>query len=143
MKDIRIKVKGKQQIGEEVEDNIEFMTEGTYSSRNGYHYFLYDEGELFDSKDIKTILKVGNGQVRLRRKDSLGNIAEPMSFAKGKRISLDYYTPYGNMPMEIYTKDVSIDFEEDKGGRISIDYDIMYNNYEEGHNNINIDISFA
>ena len=41
-KDILVRVRGTQTIGEE-EDTVEMITPGTYYDKNGKQYFIYDE----------------------------------------------------------------------------------------------------
>ena len=41
-KDILVRVRGVQTIGEE-EDTVEMITPGTYYEKNGKQYFIYDE----------------------------------------------------------------------------------------------------
>ena len=41
-KDILVRVRGTQTIGEE-EDTVEMITPGTYYEKNGKQYFIYDE----------------------------------------------------------------------------------------------------
>ncbi len=144
MKDITIKIKGKQNIGKNEEDNIEFITEGRYSYRNNSHYFVYDETEFSGMPGTTTILKLTEkeNKLKMKRTGEFGNTGTELEFIAGKRMKILYQSPYGKMPMELYTKDINIDFDETKGGKINIDYYICYDNLQEGHNNIDLDIKF-
>jgi len=53
MKEVMIKIKGRQFSRETGEDEMEFVTEGKLYRRNGAIYLLYDETELSGIPDAR------------------------------------------------------------------------------------------
>lgn len=141
MKDITIKIKGKQYIGHETEDYMEFITEGKFSQRGDSRYFIYDESELSGMEGCKTVLKLTDDSLSMRRvgKGEAYN-SHYLFFSKGKRTKTIYNTPYGNVDMEIYTEAFHVNFDDEAGGEIKLDYRTIMADYAEGRNILDIKI---
>ena len=103
------------------EDNvpIEVITPATYYLKNGKHYILYDElieGMLGSIKN--TIKIIGDSKLEMRKS---GITNTNMVFEKEKINVTQYDTPYGEMMVGVYTKDMKVDVTEDM-----IDVSIAY-----------------
>ena len=51
----------------ELEDSMEILTEGTVYSRNNATYITYEESEAIGSEDIRTLFKLEDGSIRIRK----------------------------------------------------------------------------
>lgn len=141
MKDIRIRITGKQFIGDNSEEKMEFITEGQMSNRNGSYYFMYEESEFSGFPGCKTVLKLtDNETLRMKRIGRDTGYGAELVFAKGEKFTNSYMTPYGTFNMEVMTEKFQSDFDEEKGGSISIDYHVVFSDLAEGYNRLKIDI---
>ena len=57
MKDIMLRIVGKQYAGEEAEEQMEFVTEGKLYERNGATYLVYEESDFSGFPGCKTSLE--------------------------------------------------------------------------------------
>ena len=64
MKDITIKITGNQFIGDEMEERMEFVTDGRMYERNGANYYIYEESEFSGFPGCMTSLKLKDPGVR-------------------------------------------------------------------------------
>ena len=51
----------------ELEDSMEILTEGTMYSRNNATYITYEELEALGTEDIRTLFKLEDGSIRIRK----------------------------------------------------------------------------
>jgi uncharacterized beta-barrel protein YwiB (DUF1934 family) len=87
------------------------VTEGTFVTKNGKYYVIYEESELSGMEGSTTTLKIdGEGRVNIRR---FGSAKADMIFEKGKTHSTGYETPYGLMEMNITTHRISVSVKEE------------------------------
>ena len=107
--------------GETDEDNvpIEVITPATYYLKNGKHYILYDELIEGMLGSIKNTIKITGDSKLEMRKSGITNTN--MVFEKEKINVTQYDTPYGEMMIGVYTKDMKVDVTEDH-----IDVSIAY-----------------
>lgn len=141
MKDITLKITGKQIFDGQEEEQMEFVTDGKFYLRNGAAYVVYDESEISGLAGCKTTLKLKDGTVKMRRVGG-GGYGTELYFEKGKRFSNTYNTPYGEMGIEVLTSKVNTDIDfENCSGSIRIDYNVSMEGVAEGKNQICIDIS--
>ena len=63
MKEIMIRIKGRQITREAGEDEIEFVTEGKLYQRNGTIYLLYEESEFSGVPGCQTRLRLRDGEI--------------------------------------------------------------------------------
>lgn len=139
MKDITLKIKGKQFFEDREEEQMEFVTEGKLYFRNGATYVVYDESGISGMPTGKTTLRVKDGTVKMRRIG--GEVNAELYFEKGKRFNSTYETPYGVMGVEVLTNTVEAAINQDEGsGKISINYDVSLEGLAEGKNQLTIDI---
>ena len=103
------------------EDNvpIEVITPATYYLKNGKHYILYDELIEGMLGSIKNTIKITGDSKLEMRKSGITNTN--MVFEKEKINVTQYDTPYGEMMIGVYTKDMKVDVTED-----NIDVSIAY-----------------
>ena len=140
MKDITLKITGKQSYEDKEEVQMEFVTEGRFYLRGDSVYVIYDESELSGMTGCKTTLKVKDDTVLMRRVGTEGCRSE-LYFEKGKRFGSTYETPFGPMGVEVVTGIVNCDMDTENGsGHISIEYNVSLEGLAEGKNQLNIDI---
>ena len=140
MKDITIKITGKQVYDGVEEENMEFITEGKLYRRNGAVYMVYDESEVSGLSGCRTTLRLKGDTLRMKRIGRMGFNSEPY-FEKGQRCSSVYETPYGPMEVEVLTQKICNDFDQEAmKGDIAISYDISVQGLAEGKNKIEIKV---
>ncbi len=137
MKEVLIKIKGKQISRESGEDTMEFVTEGKLYNRNGTYYLIYDETELSGIPGCQTRLRLRDGEIQMKRFGEGAGSGTEILFEKGKRYTGFYDTPFGALEIEVLTNDVASNITEN-GGNIDIDYDISLKGLAEGRNLLNI-----
>jgi uncharacterized beta-barrel protein YwiB (DUF1934 family) len=141
MKDIMLKIIGKQVTVDSEEEQLEFVTEGKYYVKGDSVYLLYDESEFSGMEGCTTSLKITGGHIKMKRYgDSIGLDTE-IVFEKGKRFKGYYDTPYGSVEMEVLTNDVVNRIEKNAGrGTLNIDYHISLRGLSEGRSILDIEI---
>lgn len=137
MKEVMIRIKGKQVTREAGEDEMEFVTEGKLYHRNGTYYLLYEESELSGVPGCQTRLRLRDGEIQMKRFGEGAGEGEIL-FEKGKRYQGFYETPFGPIPIEVLTNRVESSISEEGAGNIDIDYDISLKGLLEGRNILNI-----
>lgn len=139
MKDITLKIIGRQLFDDREEEQMEFVTDGRLYFRNGAAYVVYEESGVSGMPSGKTVLKVKDDTVRMRRAG--GEVNAELYFERGKRFSSTYDTPYGSMGVEVLTNLVENGLDVETGsGKISINYDVSLEGLAEGKNQLTIDI---
>ncbi|WIF96011.1 DUF1934 domain-containing protein [Caminicella sporogenes] len=137
MKNIILKIEGKQRPSGGEEDTIEFITEGRYYNKNNAKYIVYEESDISGMEGCITTLKIIDDKIIMKR---FGKASSELIFEKGKRYVSNYNTPYGSLKMEILTKELKYSINEDNKGNISIKYNVSLQGLSEGSNEINIQI---
>ncbi len=140
MKDIMLKITGKQFAGDNAEDQMEFITEGKLYEKGDATYLIYDESEFSGFPGCKTTLKLTGDCIRMKRIGSEVGFGMEFIFEKGKRFNSKYHTPYGNLDMEVLTNDVVNNLSEEGFGDIHIDYHVSLNGMAEGRNRLKIEV---
>ena len=140
MKDIMLKITGKQFSGDISEDQMEFITEGKLYEKGDSTYLIYDESECSGFPGCKTTLKLTGDCIRMKRIGSEVGFGMEFIFEKGKRFNSKYHTPYGNLDMEVLTNDVVNNLTEEGFGDINIDYHVSLNGMAEGRNRLKIEV---
>ena len=140
MKDIMLKITGKQLSGDNSEDQMEFITEGKLYEKGDSTYLIYDESEFSGFPGCKTTLKLTGDCIRMKRIGSEVGFGMEFIFEKGKRFNSKYHTPYGNLDMEVLTNDVVNNLSEEGFGDIHIDYHVSLNGMAEGRNRLKIEV---
>lgn len=139
MKDIMLKIIGRQNFTGEEEEKIELITEGKLYKKGKSIFLEYDESEFSGMPGCKTHLQLTGDKVLMRR------IGDPdddyvIEFEKGKRTHSIYETPFGPLEMEVLTNSVRNNVEEEGQGSLDIDYHISLRGLSESHNKLKIEV---
>lgn len=127
-KDVLIMVNGLRLEGNETDD-IELVTPGTYYSKRGKDYILYDEYFQEIGEVTQCNIIIDNNKVDIIKH---GSANVHMIFEKLKKHSSYYQTSFGSILVGFYTTDLKVKKEEDEI-KIAIKYnlDINYNHISE------------
>ncbi len=104
--------------GEELTDEIELQTKGTFAQKNGKFYIVYEESELTGFEDTTTTIKVSGDAVSMTRK---GKYNSRMEFRLGEKCLCSYNTPFGVIPVGVNPISVENNLS-DEGGNLAIEY---------------------
>lgn len=140
MKDIMLKIIGKQFSGDEAEEQMEFVTEGKLYEKNGATYLIYEESEFSGFPGCKTRLKLTGDTIRLKRIGDGTEYGMEIEFKEGQRFSSKYDTPYGPIGMEVLTDSVTNDLSPEGYGKIGVKYQVSLGGMAEGRNELNIEV---
>ncbi len=141
MKDIMLKIVGRQVTSETEEEQLEFVTEGKYYVKGDSVYLLYDESEFSGMEGCTTSLKITGDNIKMKRFGERIGLDTEIEFQKGKRYKGYYDTPYGSVEMEVLTNDVINKIEKIEGkGTLNIDYHISLRGLSEGRSILDIEI---
>ena len=115
----------------ELEDSMEILTEGTVYSRNNATYITYEESEAIGSEDIRTLFKLEDGSIRIRKyvKDE-DDEGMDMTLKPGMLNITRYQIPkMSSVNLEVYTNKLEDNLDEDGYGKISVDYKIKFDRF--------------
>lgn len=141
MKDIMLKIVGKQVTVESEEQQLEFVTEGKYYEKGDSVYLVYDESEFSGMEGCTTSLKITGDKIRMKRYGNSISLDTEIEFEKGKRFKGYYDTPYGAVEMEVLTNDITNNIKKSDGsGSLNIDYHISLRGLSEGRSKLDIQI---
>lgn len=140
MKDIMLKIIGKQISSDICEDQIEFITEGKIYEKNQATYLVYEESEVSGMPGCKTSLKLFGDTIRMKRYGDNVGMDTVIEFEKGRRFEGFYDTPFGAIEMEVLTNDLVNNVTPDGKGSIDIDYHVSLKGLSEGRSLLNIEI---
>ena len=140
MKDIMLKIIGKQFSGDEAEEQMEFVTEGKLYEKNGATYLIYEESEFSGFPGCKTSLKLKGDTIRLKRIGDGTEYGMEIEFKEGQRFSSKYDPPYGPIGMEVLTDSVTNDLSPEGYGKIGVKYQVSLGGMAEGRNELNIEV---
>lgn len=140
MKEIMLKITGRQVNDEGGEDSMEFITEAKMYKRGDAVYLVYDESEVSGVPGCRTRLRFRGDQVQMKRYGEGVGIGNEIQFEKGKRFTGLYDTPFGAIEMEVLTNALENTVSEENGGQLDIDYSISLKGLVEGRNRLNITV---
>lgn len=103
---------------------IEVITPAVYYFKNGKHYILYEELIEGIPGTIRNRIKIKEGEMLEVTKSGITNTR--MLFEKGKINVTQYETPYGEIMVGTYTRELNVDVQEkqiDVYVRYSLDAD--------------------
>lgn len=139
MKDIMLKIVGKQiYVGEE-EEKIELVTEGKFYKKGKSLHFEYEESEFSGMLGCKTHLKLTGDNVIMKRSGDPDDETQ-IEFEKGKKSTGLYETPFGVFEMEVLTNLVENNMGDEGSGSLDIDYHISLRGLSESHNKLKIEV---
>ena len=119
MKDVFIRIKGIQGLGEE-KDTVEFSTDAKMEISGDTVTLYYNEGQMMEGADISTKLEATlNDTVIMER---TGSMNSRLVIKKGARNNCFYSTPYGDLTIGIYGEE--IDNRLTAGGTLKMVYSI-------------------
>ena len=126
----------------EMEDSVEILTEGTRYQKNDARYITYEESEKVGLEDIRTLLKLSKGKLRIRRygkgdsDDGMDMTLEP-----GILNITRYQMPMMmSVDLEIYTNKLEDNLDEDGYGTVSVDYKIKFDKFFSRRNILEIEV---
>jgi len=140
MKDIMLKITGKQHAGNTEEVQLEFVTEGKIFETDKTLCLIYEESDLSGTPGCMTMLEFEGGQIRLSRQGEGIGIDTEIEFQKGKRYTGYYDTPFGAIEMEVLTNNIESSLSAEGTGSVNIDYNISLKGLTEGRNSLNIEV---
>lgn len=130
-----IVLKGKQEIDGE-ENCYELTTMGNYTKKGDKYYISYEGSEITGYENTRTTLKVKEDYVSMIR---FGKASAQMIFEKGSKYSGYYNTPYGGLTVDVTTKDIQVNINDD-GGEFKLDYYIQFNHDAPVRNGMHVKI---
>ena len=139
MKDITIKITGKNSIDDE-EDVIEFTTDAKIYDKAGSIYIIYDESDLCGMPGYTTSLKITGQRVKMARFGPNKEKATEMEFENGKRYTNHYATEFGVFDLEILTQNMNNTITSEGPGKLELDYYISLNGLGDAHNFLSLEI---
>lgn len=140
MKDITLKIIGRQKNKDGEEENMEFITEGKLYERGNATYLIYDESEFSGFPGCKTSLKLVGNNVKMKRIGESAGGGTELVFQEGHRFSGQYHTPFGDVAMEVLTNRVENKLSEEGYGSVEVDYEVSVEGLLEGHNELKIHV---
>ena len=153
-KNVNLKIKSTQYIenlkpsGEafrrelELEDSMEILTEGTMYSRNNATYIAYEEAEALGTEDIRTLFKLEDGSIRIRKygRDD-DDEGMDMTLKPGILNITRYQIPMmSSVNLEVYTNQLENDLDEEGYGTVSVDYRIRFDKFFSRRNILEIEV---
>src|SRR5690554_6244844 len=137
-KKVWLSIKGQQSIQSEKPEMVELITEGELYHKNRSNYLLYRESEVSGMEGTTTTVKVDEDQVSIIR---LGTTNTHLIFKKGERKYNRYETPYGELVLSIFTKDLNIEYNEEKEPvSIYLDYKLGIEGGQQSQNSLEIQV---
>lgn len=139
-KEVLINISGLQ-VGvneaENQEEPIEVLNAGNYFFKNGKHYLLFEEVAEGMQGVTKTQIKLSGSECLEVIKRGVSNTH--MIFDTKKKNRSYYETPYGQLNLGIFTKQIMVD-EEDDNMNIKVEYalDVNYEPLAECTIRINV-----
>ena len=153
-KDVNLKITSTQYIenlkpsGEafrrelELEDSMEILTEGTVYTKNDAKYITYEECEAMGFEDIRTLFKVKDGSIRIRKyAGGDGEDSMDMTLQPGMHNITRFQMPMmTTLNLEVYTNKLEDNLDEDGYGKISVDYKIKFDRFFSRRNILEIEV---
>ena len=126
----------------ELEDSMEILTEGTMYSRNNATYITYEESEATGSEDVRTLFKLEDGTIRIRKygRDD-DDEGMDMMLKPGILNITRYQIPMmSSVNLEMYTNKLEDNLDEEGYGTVSVDYRIKFDKFFSRRNILEIEV---
>lgn len=137
-KKIWLSITGTTKHQEGKDDVIELVTEGEMYKKSDSDYIIYNETEVSGMEGTTTTLEIDPHKMSIMR---LGSTNSHMTFEKGKKNFNTYPTPYGDMMMSIYTRNLAVNYNsDDQPVDIHVDYNVEIQGLLETSNELNIHV---
>ena len=140
MKDIILKIIGKQLSCDMEEVQLEFVTEGQIYKKEKALCLEYDESEFSGMPGCRTKLELSDDMIKMSRLGEGVGLDTEIEFRKGKRYNGYYDTPFGAVEMEVLTNEIENNMTAEGKGSVNIDYHISLKGLAEGRNRLNIEV---
>lgn len=112
------------QITDGDENEVELITQGTYSCENGRYIVTYEDSEATGFEDSVTTIEVeGNRFASVTRE---GSAPSNLILEVNRKHHCHYGTPYGDMMVGIFSKEIANTLSAE-GGKLSMSYTIDIN----------------
>lgn len=126
---VLVKIKGLQMVSqiqeEDSEEPIEIINIGSYNVVGDKEYVMYEEVIEGESRKCSNLIKISGNAVEITKR---GAVTAHLSFVAGEKTMTYYDTPFGNIYLGIFTRELDILRSE---GRINITIDYALElNYE-------------
>lgn len=132
-----VTIKGFQTyVSDDDDTNVELVSECEFYKADGVYFCDYKESEITGLGGTDTSIEIGSDYVSLNR---TGTVNSQMLFMAGRKTSSFYRMPFGELAIDIHTKSLTMDIDEN-GGRLLVDYIIDINNSSSSHNTFDITI---
>lgn len=122
-RDVLIRISGLQRMDEKSPDNVEMITTGDYFVKNGKHYVIYDEVLEGFEGSVRNMVRISPDMMDIQRK---GIMRSHMVFEQDKKSLTRYETPMGEMMLEVSTRQILVDEQEDRL-QVKVDYSLDIN----------------
>ena len=126
----------------EKEDSLEIFTEGMMYSKNDATYITYEESEEAGLADTRTLVKLDDGSIRIRRYGRDGDDeGMDMTLRPGMMNITRYHVPpLASMDLEVYTNSLDESLDEEGYGKIFVDYRIRFDRFYSRRNVLEIEV---
>ena len=126
----------------ELEDSMEILTEGTVYSRNNATYITYEEAEALGTEDIRTLFKLEDGSIRIRKyAREEEDEGMDMTLKPGILNITRYQIPMmPSVNLEVYTNKLEENLDDEGYGKISVDYKIKFDKFFSRRNILEIEV---
>lgn len=152
-KDVYLKIKSKQYnhnispdmkilLKEMEEGSVEILTEGTLYTKPDAKYLTYEKSEQVGLEDVRTVLKIQNGNVRIKTYSKKDNdVATDIMLQEGVVNVTRYKIPMGaSFSFEVYTNKIENNIDENGYGTLYLDYDIQFDEAFTRRNILKIEV---
>lgn len=125
--------------GTQKEEPISVVTPGAFYIKNNAYYAVYKETEISGMEGTTTTLKIKQEEFFLLRS---GTTNARMHFCNDVENMSLYDTPYGTLELELKTKEMEIDVDEN-GGKVFVKYDMKVSGQKLPPTYLDIDIKIV
>lgn len=122
---------------EDENEPIEVITPATYYFKNGKHYVIYDEMVEGMPGTIQNKIRIAGNNLLEIKKSGLANTK--MVFERDKINMTQYETPYGELLIGIFTKNMQVDVTE-KNIDVCVNYELDINSEKVANCDIKMNI---
>lgn len=129
-----------QEVAEE--ESVEIFTEGILYTKPEAKYITYEKSEQAGLEDVRTVLKVQDGSVRIRTYSKKDNeVANDIILQEGIVNATRYKVSMGaSFSFEVYTNKIENNIGEDGYGTLSLDFDIQFDDAFTRRNILKIEV---
>ena len=126
----------------ELEDSMEILTEGTMYSRNNATYITYEESEATGSEDVRTLFKLEDGTIRIRKYGRVDDDEGMDMMLKPGILNITRYQipMMSSVNLEVYTNKLEDNLDEEGYGTVSVDYRIKFDKFFSRRNILEIEV---